>query len=142
MKKTIITVLMIVFQLLSCEAQDYKKDIVGSWEQEYYDSNGEIYYKGEIWTFYSDGNCQIDYGLNSGHKISKFIYEITKTDCSENPVKSTDIFFLKMLNFYGGDADRCLLISNIDISPDSEGKTYMNLYTYGADGNNVFVRRP
>lgn len=142
MKKTIITVLIVVFQLPSCKAQDYKKDIVGNWEQEYYNDNGDEANIGEIWTFYSDGTCQIEYGPASGHSISKFNYEITKNNCTESPINSSNLYFLKMTFISGEDIDRCWLISEINNSVNPDGKIIMGLYAAGANGNNVFVKRP
>lgn len=142
MKKTIITLLIVVFQLLSCKAQDYKNNIIGNWEQEYYNDNGDENYIGEIWTFYSDGTCKIDYGPASGHSISKFYYDITKNNCTESPIASSNLYFLKMTVISGEDEDRCWLISEINNTANSEGKIIMGLYATGANGNNVFVKRP
>jgi len=141
MKKIIITTLMIVFQLLSCKGQDFKKDIIGNWEQEFYDASGDPYYKGEIWSFYSDGTCQINYGVNSSLGLSKFTYEITNNDCSENPIKDNIPYYLKMTVVSGEDVSRCLFISEINTIKNSEQKILMLLYVYGANGSNVFVKR-
>jgi hypothetical protein len=141
MKKIIITLLLVVFQL-SCKGQDFKQNIIGKWEQELSNENGIEYYEGEIWTFYTDGTCQIDYGSEANHSISKFTYTITNDDCSGNPKINNTRYYLKMNVTFGEDEDICFLISEINNSVNSDGKIKMLLYAYGANGNNVFVKRP
>lgn len=140
MKKTIIILLFAMFQLQSCKAQDIKKDIIGNWEQEFYNRDGEEVYVGDIWTFNTDGTCQINYGADSGSKITKFTYTITGYNCAENILVS-GTNFLRLKYVSGSDEDLCFEISGIDMSDKSNPKIYMSLYAYGAISANVFVKR-
>ena len=135
--------ILLIIHTISCNAQiDFKKEIIGNWEQEYLNSDGEVYFIGEIWTFNNDNTCNVKYSSDSNGQTGTYTYEITEINCAGNTLYQGK-FYLKMQGIVGSTFDdSCYIIDIYNQNRDSNSiNKKMTLYNYGALGANVFIKK-
>lgn len=132
--KKIFLILIVIFQLQSCQAQDKKQqlqnDLIGKWEILGDSADGGFENSGNFYTFNADGTGRLDTAGDKAGEESKFTYTLTQYNCKDDEIVDNNYYLrITPLDINLGN-EECLTI-NMSFKAEDTGEVIRRFYQYG-----------